>query len=520
MAADTSPTDRSAPEPRRRHVDVDEPLFDPDLIPNAGDPRSVGELLRDVDLHARQLLFDVSGEDAAGLLRGWPPVVDAASRLWYVLPGRPVDPDLCADLDRPMARLSALTEGLTSARGFQQWPGCGFVDRRFHQIASTLVQAAELVARYGADVAPTEQRVRRDIQATRTRLMHAVYLSAHGVTVALHERSRDLREAAAAEGTPLPLAAGRSPYLVASTATWTHRMSVCERTAGAYLGQRCHEQLADEVDGAGEATDPNRVRRALAGWDIQAHRTLAAHPTPANLVLASATQARIADTTAFLLTSASASRALAATDTLWTAVEATKHAWAELESRWRDLCLPHDRLDPALAQSASEVRAAYGDPTRHSTGPTATAMLANRPGLVEAVRASVEALEASADIAQVMNEKSNDPHLTGPARALSLRAHNDLERLREAQPRRHANRDVLWVTPRDIHAQRLVPLPRPVAEGLREAAWQAMQAAGSLRGALSPTVGDTNAPTARLRHTATCSPQAVPASVTVSRQAR
>jgi hypothetical protein len=174
LAADTSAADQSGPKPRRRHADVDEPLFDPDLIPNAGDPRSIGELLRDVDFHARQLLFDVSGDDAAGLLRGWPDVVGAAARLWHALPGRPVDPDLCADLDRPMARLIAVTEGLKPARASQEWPGSGPVDHRFHQAASTLMQATDLVQRYGADIAADHQRVRRNINATRTRLMHGV----------------------------------------------------------------------------------------------------------------------------------------------------------------------------------------------------------------------------------------------------------------------------------------------------------------------------------------------------------
>lgn len=481
MAADT-PAPGPADGPGRRHAEVDEPLFDPDLIPNAGDPRSVGELLRDVDLHARELLFDVSGDDAAGLLRGWPDVVDAAAQLWRALPGRPDDPDLCADLDRPMIRLSALTEALVEARGFRRWPGSGPVDHRFQQTASTLAQAASLVHRYGTDVAPSQQRVRRDIQATRTRLMHGVYLSAHAVTVALYDRSRDLRTDAAGQGSPLPISATRSPYIVASTADWVQRIGVCERTAGAYLGHRFPEQLAGE---AGDATDPNRLRRALATWDIQAHRTLAAHPTPANLVLASVTQARIADASAVLLQAAGTGRAVPSPDTLGPAVDATAQAWAELGNRWRDLALPQDRLDPALARAAGEVRAAYSELiTYQGTGPATPATIAARPGVGEAVQASLEALEVSTDLAYVVNEKANDPHLTGPARALSLRVHNDAEQAREGHPRDPRNRDVLWVTPRDIQAHKLVPLPRPVADQLRAAAWRATLTWGAVTAAL------------------------------------
>jgi hypothetical protein len=485
VASDTLTPDPSQHPPGRRHADVDDPLFDPDLIPNAGDPRSVGELLRDVDLHARELLFDVSGTDADGLLRGWPDVIDAAAQLWQALPGRPEDHDLCADLDRPMTRLTTLSDGLVLARGFRRWPGNGPVDHRFHQIASTLAQAASLVHRYGADVAPNEKRVRGDIQATRTRLMHAVYLSAHAVTVALHDHSRDLRVDAAREGTPLPMSANRSPYLVASTADWAQRIGVCERTAGAYLGHRFPEQLAGD---AGDAPDPTRLRRALASWDIQAHRTLAAHPTPANLVLASATHARIADTSALLLQAAAAAGAGPPSPaTLRSAVKAAAQAWAELASRWRDLTLPQARLDPALARAAGEVRAAYSGLTTHQGScPATPAMIATRPGFAEAVHASLEALEASTDLAYVVNEKANHPHLTGPARALSLRAHNDAEQAREGHPRNPRNHDVPWITPREIHAHKVVLLPSPVADGLRRATWEAIQATASLSAARSP----------------------------------
>lgn len=481
MAADIPARERSQRAPGRRHADVDDPLFDPDLFPNAGDPRSVGELLRDVDLHARELLFDVSGADAAGLLRGWPDVVATAAQLWHALPGRPEDPDLCADLDRPMTRLITLTEAIPLAHGFRRWPGNGPVDHRFLQTASTLAQAASLVQRYGTDVAPNQQRVRRDIQAARTRLMHGVYLSAHAVTVALHDHSRDLRTASVAEGRPLPLSATRSPYLLATPVDWVQRIGVCERTVGAYLGHRFPEQLAGE---AGEAGDPNRLRRALATWDIQAHRSLAAHPTSANLVLAIATQARIADTSAVLL-QAAAGGALSFSETLLPAVKAAAQAWAELGSRWRDLTLPHDRLDPALARAAGEVRAAYGVLAHQGIGAAIPAMIAARPGFAEAVHSSLEALEASPDLAYVVNEKANDPNLTGPARALSLRAHNDAEQAREAQPRNPGDQDVLWVTPRDIHAHNFVPLPPPVADGLRNAARRTTQAASPLRAALT-----------------------------------
>ena len=50
------------------------------------DTRTVGEMLHDADHLARQLLMDISGEDAGPLLRSWPALVDAGSQLWDSTP--------------------------------------------------------------------------------------------------------------------------------------------------------------------------------------------------------------------------------------------------------------------------------------------------------------------------------------------------------------------------------------------------------------------------------------------------
>jgi hypothetical protein len=49
---------------------------------NRQDARSVGELLLDADFSARQVLMDVTGEDAPAMLRTWGEVVQSASELW------------------------------------------------------------------------------------------------------------------------------------------------------------------------------------------------------------------------------------------------------------------------------------------------------------------------------------------------------------------------------------------------------------------------------------------------------
>jgi len=54
------------------------------------------------------------------------------------------------------------------------------------------------------------------------------------------------------------------------------------------------------------------------------------------------------------------------------------------------------------------------------------------------VAATLRAIEAGSELAGVVAEKADAPNLTGPARALSRRAHNDVEGgLATPPPRRH-----------------------------------------------------------------------------------
>ena len=53
---------------------------------NRRDERSVGELLLDADFTTRQVLMDVTGQDAPAMLRTWGEVVQSASELWATLP--------------------------------------------------------------------------------------------------------------------------------------------------------------------------------------------------------------------------------------------------------------------------------------------------------------------------------------------------------------------------------------------------------------------------------------------------
>jgi hypothetical protein len=72
---------------------------------------------------------------------------------------------------------------------------------------------------------------------------------------------------------PLELSSTHSPYAVPPTTEWIRRMAVSEAAAGQYLDGSFTAALTGEA--VRPVEDDNRISRARAGWDIQAHRSLA-----------------------------------------------------------------------------------------------------------------------------------------------------------------------------------------------------------------------------------------------------
>ena len=171
------------------------------------------------------------------------------------------------------------------------------------------------------------------------------------------------------------------------------------------------------------------------------------------------------------------------------AISRAAASWSQLGSRWHDLTRPSDRLDPALAAAAAEVRAAYRELTHDVTTQASPDAIATRPGLARGFAASLDALEAASELAHVVAEQADRRELVGPARALSRRATNDIE---AGLATAGHDDDQAWVSPADILAKRLVSLPPPVAEGLlRVSAEVAQDAASAAAAARSKYLGQT-----------------------------
>ncbi|MEI2808772.1 MAG: hypothetical protein V9F00_00745 [Nocardioides sp.] len=145
------------------------------------------------------------------------------------------------------------------------------------------------------------------------------------------------------------------------------------------------------------------------------------------MVLITRTQGLIAGATMVLIDAAQLAGHLEPTNRLSPAIAEAGRAWSNLANRWGDLNPPDARLDPDLMRTAAEVRAAYRELTHAATTMASLDLIATRPGLEQATAATLHALESGSELAYVVAEKANSPGLAGPARALSIRAHKDIE---------------------------------------------------------------------------------------------
>lgn len=367
-------------------------------------------------------------------------------------------------MERLVAHAASISSSLDAG-----WPGHGAPNARVARMTETLQEAGRLVNRFGSQVPTHTARARRDIRAAQARTMHSLSIVAHACTVALQAYGRDRYWEARVAGERISLSSWRSPYLVAPTATWSDRFAAAEATTQRYLSGTF---AADVSGAAGQPTlDIHRVSRAIAGWDIQAHRVLGRASSAADHVAVCRTHAFLADAGAHLTAAAAFRHAVPHSPSLPdgrlpSALHQLQTAWTDAATRWADLTLPADKPDPRLSRAADELSAALRELTHDTTTPRPPIQIARHPALELAISSVIAFSGTSSELAHVLVEKASQRGLVGPARALSRRAHNDIEagHVTPSPPG-----DVVWVSPADIQAKRLVPLPAPVAESLARA---------------------------------------------------
>ena len=155
--------------------------------------------------------------------------------------------------------------------------------------------------------------------------------------------------------------------------------------------------------------------------------------------------------------------------------------------RWAELTTPASRTDPALVEAASQLRAAIRAAVGNQTGWATPEQIAGRIDLPATVMTLHRSMVASVELAYVTREIAADhPGLAAPARVIAMRAQGEAEVAIEQGETRFEG--VRWVTPHQIAANQVIPLPEPARRGLVNAATdvaaatnQAVAAAAHLR---------------------------------------
>jgi len=435
------------------------------------DERSVGELLLDADFTTRQGLMDVTGQDAPAMLRTWGEVVQSASELWATLP-KPVGGANSPIDGVTMARLESMSQAMHRNQVRRGWPGDGPSDERLLRVAETFTRAADLIGRRGGHIGPTDPAIRADLDAARMRIMHTLYVGAHSVGVAAQQHVADV------ELSTTPGMSDRESRAVPRGQEAINRLAAFEQLAGAYVGNQFARAAQGEHVHGPHGTE--RLQQALIGWDIQAHRTLAATPTPANLLLTSRTQAGIATAAAAILHAGARTGHVdthAYEHRLAPTLDATQQAWTHVAKRWAEMTTPASRTDLDLVHAAGELRAAVREVAHDKTTWAHPEVMAGRVDLGEAAQHLQQALSTAVDLACVTRDiAAQDTNLTGPARAMSHRANADIDRAADSDRR---DEDVVWVTSGDVYANRAVTIPEPVRAGLVDASDTLVQTAGN-----------------------------------------
>jgi hypothetical protein len=429
---------------------------------SAANRRTVGELLAESEQLARETLLDATPDHAPAMVGSWNQLVGSAAELWAVLPPARDTP---SGLD-PMERLRAVGEAIGRSVTAGHWPGQGPTDEHLTQIADNLSRARHLVEPHGRPSQQAAPETQPDIQDLHGQVMHTLYVAAHGTTVALGAHVTDLQHRlAAGERRRQPLAERPTALEITAAQDMIARFDGFEQLAGAYLfGLPPTSANPDQVREAAPAT---RLETALAAWEVQAHRTLANNPDPADLVRVARVQALITSTTS-ILTEAAATMGHVDNDIvqrLAPALEANQVAWSRAAKRWGELTNPASRTDLPLVAAVSEVRAAIAAAATNPTGWATPDQLASRLGLPKAVKTLHLDIVAALDIAYVVRDTAaNHPGLTAPARIIGMRAQGEAEIAIEQGETRYEG--VTWTTGTQIAANQLIPLPEPARRGL------------------------------------------------------
>jgi hypothetical protein len=160
-------------------------------------------------------------------------------------------------------------------------------------------------------------------------------------------------------------------------------------------------------------------------------------------------------------------------------------AWSRSARRWAELTTPASRTDPALVEATSQLRVAIRAAVANQTGWVTPEQIAGRIDLATAVMTLHRSLVTAVELANVTREIAADhPGLAARARVIAMRAQGEAEVAIEQGETRFEG--VRWVTPHQIAANQVIPLPEPARRGLVNAATDVAAATNQAVAAAAP----------------------------------
>ncbi|NLD76304.1 MAG: hypothetical protein GX643_06530 [Acidimicrobiales bacterium] len=402
------------------------------------DQRSVEELLRDCDILARNLLWDHDA-DSNARLRTFGEVVESAIDLWNAIPTQVPD----QRLDGIHAATLALHRSIASDR---TWPGLGPPDITMEEISANLTRAADLISSRrlpGIDLSPAGEHT---AEAMRVRTLHILHLTTHATMLAAQARIKDIHDHVPSHtltGQARLAHAQRSGHRIAAIEGDLARLIDLQWPTGINTGQ------------PPDKPEPTRLDTALARWDVQAHRSLAASPTLATMLAIANTQADLTFLNLHITRAAVEDGTINGDDyqtRIQPALEHLHTSWTTLQRGFAELIGSHREIDPDLRLTMTELRAAVREISHDHANLASPHLLAQRLDLEHALKALQHTTSIGLNLAYLTREAIDTGHVTVAARPALLQA------MASAAP----VPDGGWINPRDLLSNRDVTPPTPV----------------------------------------------------------
>ncbi len=204
-------------------------------------------------------------------------------------------------------------------------------DERLLALTGNLVRAHDLLVRGLRTSTPPSPAVQADAAAARTRVLHTLYVTAHGLSLAAGAESRAL------ESNSRSMQRRSSVHKLCALKLVVARLDTFEQVAGAEV----YRSFPAALDGQQRATTaPDRLRDAVAMWEVETHRALVADPSLGNIVELTRVQSATIALSHLLLQGAADAGvidALAYRTGLAPRLAEAAAAWSDLHATVRDL---------------------------------------------------------------------------------------------------------------------------------------------------------------------------------------